>query len=171
MSGTGVFGFDDPAEVYLECGWKFCRATPEPELGICRHHAIKAYMWVVEHGGDALKPKPQRTEPVRVVEPSIAERARRARMASVPAASLTEQGFIYAIRFADRIKIGFSTNPRRRLGALPHDEVLGTMPGTRVEEAEAHARFVEHRHTGEWFYDHPDIRAWITENMQRPEVA
>ena len=171
MSGTGVFGFDDPAEMYVECGWKFCRAKPEAELGICLHHAIKAYMWVRERGGEALNPKPARTEPVRIVEPSIVEKARRARLASLPSEQLTEQGYVYCIRFADRVKIGFSTNPKKRLTALPHDEILGLMPGTRVDEAELHVKFMDYRHSGEWFYDNPAIREFVDNHMQRPGAA
>lgn len=65
-------------------------------------------------------------------------------------------GTVYYLRFADRVKIGFSTNLKSRLQAIPHDEVLATEPGTMRQERERHAQFADLRVTGEWFrYEEP----------------
>ncbi|WP_307812156.1 GIY-YIG nuclease family protein [Lacisediminihabitans changchengi] len=59
---------------------------------------------------------------------------------------------VYYLRYGDRIKIGTSANPRRRIAALPHDEVLAFERGDRALEQARHRQFAAHRipHT-EWF--------------------
>jgi hypothetical protein len=54
------------------------------------------------------------------------------------------------------IKIGLSKKPKKRLGMLqtanPHKLLLlGTIPGTAVDEALLHSKFAEYRLHGEWF--------------------
>lgn len=58
---------------------------------------------------------------------------------------------VYYLKFADRIKIGFSRNLGQRLIAIPHDELLTVEPGARMVEARRHKQFAEHRIIGEWF--------------------
>ena len=58
---------------------------------------------------------------------------------------------VYYIRYADRIKIGTSSQPRRRLGAIWHDELLAFERGGRAVEQERHRRFAHLREGGEWF--------------------
>lgn len=58
---------------------------------------------------------------------------------------------VYYLKFADRIKIGFSRNLGQRLLAIPHDELLTVEPGARLVEARRHRQFAEHRIVGEWF--------------------
>ncbi|MWB97194.1 GIY-YIG nuclease family protein [Agromyces sp. MMS17-SY077] len=59
---------------------------------------------------------------------------------------------VYYLGFRDEIKIGTSGNPRRRIAALPHDEVLAFEPGGRTLEQRRHAQFGELRlRGGEWF--------------------
>lgn len=73
-------------------------------------------------------------------------------------------GVVYAIRFADRIKIGFSRRPERRLLEVPHDEVLALREGmTFVDERAFHDRIAEHRIKGEWFADVPAVRAVVAD--------
>ncbi len=59
---------------------------------------------------------------------------------------------VYYLRFADRIKIGTSGNPRQRLAQLKHDEVLAFERGARATEQRRHTQFADARyaHT-EWF--------------------
>lgn len=70
------------------------------------------------------------------------------------AAAEREAGVVYYIRFADRVKIGTTTNLARRLAGLPHDEVLATEPGGPAVEGRRHQQFAEARVPGlnEWFY-------------------
>lgn len=58
---------------------------------------------------------------------------------------------VYYLKFADRIKIGTTTNLKVRLTAIPHDEVLATEPGGYKLEKARHAQFAEARIRGEWF--------------------
>ncbi|MGW4426612.1 GIY-YIG nuclease family protein [Streptosporangium sp. NPDC004631] len=67
------------------------------------------------------------------------------------------EGFVYFIRFSDRIKIGWSANPSSRLKALPHDEVIAIVAGSMDDERKYHARFARLRMQGEWFRDDPAI--------------
>jgi hypothetical protein len=59
---------------------------------------------------------------------------------------------VYYIRFGGRIKIGTSANPRQRLAALVHDELLAFEPGGRDVEQRRHRQFGAHRlDRTEWF--------------------
>lgn len=63
---------------------------------------------------------------------------------------------VYYIKFADRVKIGFTTNLVKRLQAIPHDEVLATEPGLMDLERARHQQFSDLRVVGEWFkYEEP----------------
>lgn len=73
-----------------------------------------------------------------------------------------EPTFVYYIQFGTRIKIGYTTNIRQRLGNLPYDEVLALEPGSRDLEQVRHRQFMAHRvGAGEWFFDNPDLRSHI----------
>lgn len=76
-------------------------------------------------------------------------------------ASLTTIGFVYFVRFSDRVKIGFSANPAGRLKNIPHDEVLAIVPGTMADERGLHAQFARYRVTGEWFQADEDLLDFI----------
>lgn len=59
---------------------------------------------------------------------------------------------VYYLRFDDRIKIGTTANPRQRLGALWHDELLAFERGDRTVERCRHEEFAADRFGGtEWF--------------------
>lgn len=64
---------------------------------------------------------------------------------------------VYYVRFADRIKIGFSRNLGMRLTAIPHDELLTVEPGARITEQKRHQQFAKHRIIGEWFAAAPEL--------------
>jgi len=72
-------------------------------------------------------------------------------------------GLVYFIKFADRIKIGFSRNIIKRLSCLPHEEILVLLPGTFRTESDLHAEFAHLRVQGEWFMAHPDLYQRIEE--------
>lgn len=74
---------------------------------------------------------------------------------------------VYYLRFADRIKIGFSRNLGRRLLALPHDELLVVEPGARLVEARRHRQFAEHRIVGEWFASAPKLLQHIEQLREK----
>lgn len=70
---------------------------------------------------------------------------------------------VYYIAFADRIKIGVTTNLAGRLAALPHDEFLAFELGDRSVEQRRHRQFEHARVAGqrEWFHRTPDLLAHI----------
>jgi hypothetical protein len=70
-------------------------------------------------------------------------------------------GYVYFIRFSDRIKIGYTDDPHRRLKNLPHDEILALVPGTMSTEKKYHNMFKDLRLTGEWFASHRRLLDFI----------
>lgn len=69
------------------------------------------------------------------------------------------QGYVYFIRLGDRVKIGFSEVPASQLKNLPHEEVIGIVPGTREDEQTWHRLLADFRVTGEWFRAEPEVLA------------
>ncbi|MDQ1551588.1 MAG: hypothetical protein QOD50_1010 [Actinomycetota bacterium] len=79
------------------------------------------------------------------------------RVGDVPDADLppVRVEVVYYLRFADRIKIGTSGNPRSRLAQLRFDELLAFERGGRAIEQKRHVQFAEQRFPGsEWFHSH-----------------
>ncbi|GAA4195849.1 hypothetical protein GCM10022219_21570 [Microbacterium oryzae] len=66
---------------------------------------------------------------------------------------------VYYLRYADRIKIGTSAHPRRRLAAIRHEELLAFERGGRALEQARHAEFADVREGGEWFTAVPALVA------------
>ena len=66
------------------------------------------------------------------------------------------EGFIYAIRCGDFVKIGWATNPRKRLAVIksssPYEcEMIGIRPATLQDEQELHNILRPYRHVREWY--------------------
>lgn len=72
-------------------------------------------------------------------------------------------GYVYFIRFSDRIKIGWSAAPHRRIAELPFDEVLAIIPGTMQDERGYHFQFEHLRCKGEWFRAEHDLLAFVSQ--------
>lgn len=65
---------------------------------------------------------------------------------------------VYYLRHREQIKIGTSASPRRRIAAIPHEEVLAFERGGRALERRRHEQFAGHRYPGtEWFAVHPAL--------------
>lgn len=81
-------------------------------------------------------------------------------------------GFVYAIGDdGGRVKIGWSTNPLRRLTKLRSDcsrkvKLLGVIPATRQQEAQAHELFAAWRENREWYRLEGAVLAFV--NMLPP---
>lgn len=79
-----------------------------------------------------------------------------AALAYVPAPKVDAPGYVYVVRCQRFHKIGWSADPARR---LPHYQVhnpypvalVGTVPGTREDEAAWHREHAAKRVRGEWF--------------------
>lgn len=74
----------------------------------------------------------------------------------VPAPPHNAAGYVYFAIFSDRIKVGFSRSPGRRLHdmrtAVPESpEIAFWFPGTPSDERRFHRRFSHYRIGGEWF--------------------
>lgn len=69
---------------------------------------------------------------------------------------------VYYLRFADRVKIGTSAQPRQRLAAIRHDEVLAFERGDRMLERRRHEQFESERlERTEWFLLSPRLAEHI----------
>nr|WP_309067423.1 GIY-YIG nuclease family protein [Microbacterium sp.] len=67
---------------------------------------------------------------------------------------------VYYVRYGDRVKIGTSAQPRRRLAAVVHDELLAFERGDRVVERRRHEQFADERFARtEWFRLSDRLRA------------
>lgn len=117
------------------CCWPGCQAKAgePPRIPMCQRHLIKAWRIVNDEHFWMFRA----TEDVR--PPTV------------------DQGYVYLVRFRDRVKIGYSTVVKGRIGDLPHDEVLAIVPGTRRDEAQCHAAFAHLREQGEWFRAEQDL--------------
>ncbi|MFI1583294.1 GIY-YIG nuclease family protein [Embleya sp. NPDC020630] len=67
------------------------------------------------------------------------------------------EGLVYFVRTDRRIKIGFTTDLRRRLAQSAPGEVLHTEPGSIADERRLHAAFQDLRLRGEWFRADPRL--------------
>ncbi|MFD0791344.1 GIY-YIG nuclease family protein [Microbacterium insulae] len=69
---------------------------------------------------------------------------------------------VYYLRYDDRIKIGTTANPRQRLAAIWHDELLAFERGDRAVERRRHVQFADDRFGGtEWFRRSPALEAHV----------
>lgn len=78
---------------------------------------------------------------------------------------------VYFVKCGEFIKIGWSENWHSRIKRLnvdnPHSiEILLVLGRPKIFEKTMHRQFAEMRHRGEWFRDHPDIRAYIEERKK-----
>lgn len=69
---------------------------------------------------------------------------------------------VYYLRYADRVKIGTTANPRQRFAAVRHDELLALERGDRRRERARHEQFAAQRFGAtEWFRLDDDLLAHI----------
>lgn len=81
----------------------------------------------------------------------------------------SKRGFIYFIRAAENVKIGFSRDTKRRMAELqtffPFPlEMLGSIPGSTLTERQMHHRFRSLRVNGEWFRHSSEIDGFLEKN-------
>lgn len=144
--------------------------APDSPLNLCEHHLLLAHDWAArEYGVTDLLPSPCLACGSRlgVRYPSgwlcaICEW----RVGDVPDGepSAVRVDVVYYIRSRDRIKIGTSGNPRGRLAALHHDEVLAFERGDRLVEQRRHAQFADLRvPRSEWFHVNDALLEHIAE--------
>lgn len=72
------------------------------------------------------------------------------------------RGVVYFARVGDLIKIGWTSNVKRRMWSINADAVFHTQPGTRHDERALHAKFNHLLVKGrEWFRSDPELLAFI----------
>lgn len=137
---------------------------------LCPEHLLAAYDWVARETGVVdLAPSACRAcgSRVGVRFPSgwiCAECEWR--LGDVPDTELVMPRIevVYYVRYRDQVKIGTSANPRLRLAAIPHDEVLAFERGGRALEQRRHVQFAAHRFPRtEWFALHDELVAHVAE--------
>lgn len=144
-----LIGVSDPSPRRFGsmCCWPNCDKPGELEdIPLCLRHLTKAWRTFDQTYMSLLRMRSERAGEV-----ETRERIKRR----------DERGVVYFIRFGDRVKIGFTTNLAGRLADLPHDEVLGTVPGAMADERRCHAAFAHLRVTGEWFRAEPELLSFI----------
>lgn len=146
------------------CHWPRCtRLTREIPAPLCFVHLAEAYqifrttcLPVLQDRIDAAFDEPVQVDPPRKPKRQFAP------VRETP-------GLVYFVSLGDRIKIGFTTNLERRMQAVPHDEILGTVIGTMEDEARCHKAFDHLRMTGEWFRAEPDLLQFIADVASPPD--
>ncbi|WP_127792242.1 GIY-YIG nuclease family protein [Agromyces sp. LHK192] len=144
--------------------------VPESPVPLCLAHLLAAHDWVEGELGavDLLAPPCAACgHPVGRRYPSgvVCERCDW-RVGDVPDAEFRDASVdvVYYVRWRDRVKIGTSASPRRRLAVLPVEEVLAFEPGDRIVERRRHEQFAEHRFAGtEWFAMHDALAGHIAD--------
>lgn len=78
-------------------------------------------------------------------------------------------GFVYYLRIADHIKIGYTADVRRRMRAYPPSAILlAVEPGSLELESERHRHFSAYRDAGrEWFRPSEEMDAHIAALCER----
>ncbi|MET1053057.1 MAG: GIY-YIG nuclease family protein [Mycetocola sp.] len=147
-----------------------CGAAVDPgtPLTLCEDHLLLAHEWVSgREGVTDLLPTPCIACGSRlgVRYPSgwlcaVCEW----RVGDIPDGGVTANrvDVVYYLRFDDRVKIGTSANPRRRLASIRHDELLAFERGNRLTEQRRHVQFARTRFARtEWFALSDDLVAHV----------
>jgi hypothetical protein len=122
-------------------------------IPLCGHHLRKAYEFAAGLVNERWS--------MALAEVQAADRAAEPVIVDVVKRDVKLDGYVYFIRFSDRIKIGWSSDPTHRLRNLPHDEVMAIIPGTMADEQGYHKQFAELRVHGEWFRAEQDLQDFI----------
>jgi DNA-binding XRE family transcriptional regulator len=77
---------------------------------------------------------------------------------------------VYFLKAENRIKIGFATNPSKRIASIQTSspfklDVVLIIDGNFETEQNLHKMFREYRHTGEWFEFVEPIKKFIEDNL------
>jgi len=85
---------------------------------------------------------------------------------SQPSAGSDQRGYVYFAFVGDRVKIGFSVRPLRRIDAMItalHEKprMIVALRGTMADERALHQRFAPVQTDGEWFEAIPDLTRFV----------
>lgn len=162
-----------PAVTTTRCCVPGCDAGAVLDVGVplCDGHVLLVQDLTTGHGVEDALPGPCpvcgcRTG-VRYPSGSVCGRCEW-RWGDVPDADLAPPrvDVVYYLRmrddFGDRVKIGTTQNPRQRLAAIAHQELLALERGDRALERRRHAQFSGLRYPGsEWFRTAPELLSHV----------
>lgn len=132
------------ADARYICNMEQCQRDKSPRVGIalCERHIEKAWAAYQVLMGANVPPKQE-----------DAKRDTR---------SLDARGTVYVVRVADMIKIGWTSNPERRMRDLEADAVLHYQPGSRRDEYKLQSKCIDHLVKGrEWFDTSPAMMSFV----------
>lgn len=138
------------------CIWPGCELRKIHDLPLCRDHVIVITEWE--------DPQIVVAREARATVTAAVDRGE-----TIPANSrFGTGGYVYFLRVDDLIKIGYSTQPHRRLREYPPNaEVLAVIPGTKKSEAALHGRFRFALQRGrEWFRPADEILEYVKEMVE-----
>ncbi|PCN46562.1 ATPase [Curtobacterium sp. 'Ferrero'] len=166
--GTGP---DTHADVCCAPGCDTAPVHPDDPVPLCGVHASTVVDRATGSGVEDLLPGPcaMCSSPVGVRYPDGAVCAVcEWRWGDVPDGDLAPPrvDVVYYLRMrdntGDRVKIGTTANPRQRLAAIAHQDLMAFERGDRSLERRRHRQFAATRYPGtEWFRTTPELLAHI----------
>jgi hypothetical protein len=133
----------------VQCCWPSCGATSGPEIPLCEAHFREVGLRFIDEctvGGTTFRVVQEREKQTRH-EDLLASEIERGRLATEHRAALAATSVVYYVRSGRYVKIGFTSDLKRRLSELRlhSTAVLATEPGGRAVEADRHAEFADER--------------------------
>lgn len=152
-------------ETYAQCAWVSCHndCTDRYPLPFCQEHLLLMWSYVDEDMRAANRtPDDVENERAEIVEAKI---QRNHETAHVEYAKRPKRGLIYYLQIGEYIKIGYTSNPKRRGSEYPPgSKLLLSYPGSHEDEKRLHEKFSAYREAGrEWYMDAAEIREHIEE--------
>lgn len=145
------------------CCWPDCEADlGDSDAPLCRRHLGKAYRVYQDVYLSALEVTLNAPLNRALVKQGMAPR--------LPQEMI--EGRVYFVRLGSLVKIGWTGDMEQRMKAVPHEEILGTIPGTMADEKRCHKAFDHLCVKGEWFRAEPDLLAFVADVTKvEPQAA
>lgn len=166
-SNTNRHGIPRRGDPPGKCCWPRCpnAAANWLNLHVCQHHADLVTNAVTDDRNRILENLRRRHE------------AAAAAAAPPPPPEKPREEVIYYAQMGGHIKIGWTSNLKRRMRSYPpNTRLLAVHPGSRKDEKQLHRRFAVHRsHGQEWYplvpvlLDH--IKRMVAQHGEPPEMT
>lgn len=131
------------------CCWPGCQSEHEPDLPLCESHYREVGLHFISHNtvGGAAWQVVERRQQREAHERLLAQQIEIGKAATARRREVAERSVVYYVRTGRYVKIGYTSDLKRRLHSLRLDPaaVLATEPGGRDLEAQRHAEFAEER--------------------------
>lgn len=155
-----------PSHQWSECtaqrrDGKFCsrESLPEAPFPICLHHAAEVIEYVSKVASDRVGEQVDNPlDLFRMFDTLLGA-------PNIPLPPRPVDGHVYYLELDGLIKIGYSSELRRRVRSYPPtSKFLAAEPGDQTLEKRRHGQFAHLRHGGvksEWFREDPELREHI----------